>query len=128
MRTSFEHQSVLYQFPVSQFLVPQFHSTHDVPVALTLLMTHHVNATRANVSCARLRQASAPLLIVVRSVSVPFVGTFAWGKSSWLQLGFLTWCHREKHISLSTLAAYDFDVTSGRGTGGSWWRVMTRVY
>ena len=33
--------------------------TLNVLVALTLLMTHHFNATRANVSCARLRQASA---------------------------------------------------------------------
>ena len=54
---------------------------HDVLVALTLPMTHHVNATSANVSCARLRQASAPLLILVRSVSVPFVGT----KPFWLK-------------------------------------------
>ena len=38
------------------------------------------------------------------------------------------WCHRAKHISLSTLAAYDFDVTSGGGTDGSWWTVLTRVY
>ena len=107
--------------------------THDVPLALTLLMTHHFNATSANVSCARLRQASAPLLILVRRVSVPSVGTFACGKSSLLwfgfrTFGFLTWCHRAKRISLSTLAAFDFDVTSGGGTGGSWWTVSTRVY
>ena len=31
-----------------------FHScTHDVPVALNLLVTHHFNATRATVPCAR---------------------------------------------------------------------------
>ena len=44
---------------------------------------HHFNATRANVSCARLRQASAALVDLVStarqcgSVSVPFVGTSA---------------------------------------------------
>ena len=75
-------QSVLCQFPVSPILVPQFYTR--LPCCAHLIMTHHFNATRANVSCARLRQASAPLLILVRSVSVPFVGTFAGGKSSLL--------------------------------------------
>ena len=36
-------------------------------------------------------------------------------------------CHGSQHISLSTLAVYDFDVISGGGTGGSWWTVLTRV-
>ena len=47
--------------------------------------------------------------------------------SSLLWLGFFTWCHRAKHISFSTRAAYGFDVTSGGGTAGSWWTGLIRV-
>ena len=62
VRTSFEPPRVFCISSQSHRFL--FHSCrHDVPVALILPMTHHFHATRANVSCARLGQASAPLLI-----------------------------------------------------------------
>ena len=89
--------------------VPSHSCTNDVLVALTtLLMTHHFNATRANVSCARLIQASAPLLVVIRSVSVPFVGIFYLRQVIFVLIRILTWRHRAKRISLSTFTTYGF--------------------
>ena len=81
LRTSVEPQSVLYQFPVSQ--IPAHSCTQDVPCCTHPARERHLNATRANVSCARLRQASAPPVVLVStarqcgSVSVLFVGTSA---------------------------------------------------
>ena len=34
----------------------------------------------------------------------------------------------ETHLFFYTCTPYDFDVTSGSGTGGSWWTVLIRVY
>ena len=50
-----------------------------------------------------LRQASAPHSLILLLFGI---GCGA---------GFLTWCHRGKHIPLPTLAAHDYDVTYGGG-------------
>ena len=88
--------------------------THDVPVALTLPMTHHFNATRANVSCARLRQPSAPLLILVRSVSAPFVG------------GLIRISHVVSPCETHLLAYTYKSLRLCRDFW--WWTLLTRVY
>ena len=53
MRTSLDPRSVLCQFPVTEILVPQLYTRR--PVCSHLTMTHHFNATRAKVSCARVQ-------------------------------------------------------------------------
>ena len=50
MRTSVEPQCFCISSQSHRFLL--YSCTQDFPVALTLTMTHHFNATRANVSCA----------------------------------------------------------------------------
>ena len=105
-----------------RFLVPRCEL--DVLDALALLMTHHSNATRANVSCARLRQASTLLLNLVRSVSVSCVLRLRQVILALIRIPHVVWCHRAKHISSSALAAHDFDVTFG----GSWRTVLTRLF
>ena len=112
--------------------------THDVLVALILHMSTISTRHARSLHVQGLRQASAPLFF-----------SCCFGLDSeplWKCFRSLRWnlCLRQvilaliriphvvspckKHISSSTLAAYDFDVTSGGGTGGSWWTVLTRVY
>ena len=94
MRTSFEPQSVLYQFPVSQLPVLQLYTR--LPCCTRLTMTHNFNATKGSDKHQRLILLSC---------------CFGIGCGA----GFLTWCHRGKHIPLPTPAAHDYDVTFGGG-------------
>ena len=103
-----------------------FHScTHDVPVALNLLMTHHFNATRAIVPCARGQSGISASSLVVLGSTLDSVEAFPFPRwNLCLQREILS----AKHISLLTLAVSDLDVTAGGGTGGLWWTVVVHVY
>ena len=79
MRTSFEPQSVLHQFPVTDILAPQ--STVCTPISCCtcpdhLTTTHSLNGTRA-----RLRHASA-LLVTSCEVSVNVFRSLSWSLCS----------------------------------------------
>ena len=121
MRTSFVIQSVLYRF--------MFHScTQDFFVALT--MTHHFNATRAIVPCARSQtQRSTPLLLLFWSRQRDSVEVFS----------FSRWNLRLHRVSLSDILIPHVVssrgahlivftcVTSGGGTGGLWRAMVVHV-
>ena len=109
-RTSVELQSVLYQFPVSQILVPQLytrlpcctHPDHDAALQRDNVRSSPVQG---------LRQASPPPLLLVWSRQRDSVEVFP--PRGWIPclqrvilsgiLIFLTWCHPcETHLLAST--------------------------
>ena len=106
MRTSFELQSVVYQFPVSQILVPQLYTTllcctrpdHDAPF-------QRDTCDHSMCKGSDMHQFFLFYLVVSASVAIwcGSVWNLACSESSSLISCFHTWCHRAQHISLRTL-------------------------
>ena len=104
-----------------------FHScTHDVPVALNLLVTPPFQRDTCDRSMCKGSVRHQRLFSC-------WFGARHW--TVWKRSRSPRWnlcLQREilsaKHISLLTLAVYDFDVTAGGGTGGLWWTVVVHVY
>ena len=118
MRTSFEPQSVLYTFPVSQILVPQLYTrlpccTHPDDDALFQRDTCDRSMCKGSDGRQRLFSYLCVLVSFVRQCRS--LWNLACSESSSRISGFLTWCHRAQHISLLTCAENDLD-------DDFWWR------
>ena len=133
MRTRFELPSVFFSSQSHRILLHR--CTQDFYVALTLTMTHHLNATRAIVPCARAQTgigASLPVVLVstarqCASVSFPFRWNLRLQRVILSDILILQVVSSfETH--LFTLAVCDSDVTCCGGTGGLRWTVVVHMY
>ena len=131
MTTSFDPQSVLETFPVSQILVPELYTrlpccSHPDHGALC----HRDTCDRSMSKGSDGHQSLFSYLVVLVSVARRCGGVWkiACSESSSQISGFLTWCHRAQHTSLSTCAENNFDVTSCGGTVRLWWTAVVHVH
>ena len=131
MRTSFDPQSVLETFPVSQILVPDLYTrlpccSHPDDDSLSQRDTCDRSMSKGSDGHQSLFSYLVVLVSVARRCRSPW--NLACSESSSQISGFLTWCHRAQHISLLICAENDLDETSGGGTGRLWWTAVVHVH
>ena len=109
MRTSFEPQSVLYQFPVSQLPVLQLCTR--LPCCTRLTMTHNFNATKSSDKHQRLILLSCCFLVLVAEPD----------SSRGVIVGNTSHCLLLQHTTTTLLLVVDWQtVVDGGGTRELW--------